>query len=115
VTAEHAHDRQRLSDMVTALDKVERFARHGRDEFYDNELLPGAIVFQLMIVGEAAARLTPELRAAHPEVPWRGVIDMRNTLIHRYSQIDLDIVWQVVDEDVPRLREQIEPIWAELD
>lgn len=110
-----AHDRKRLVDMITALAKVERYAERGRQEFYENELLPGAIVFQLMIVGEAAARLTPELRADHPDVPWRSVIDMRNTLIHRYSQIDLNVVWRVAEEDVPQLRHQLETILEEVE
>lgn len=55
------------------------------------------------IVGEAASRVTLEDRAERPEIPWRGIIGMRNRLIHGYDAVDLDVLWQVVSEDLPPL------------
>lgn len=57
----------------------------------------------LEIIGEAAARLPPEERARYPEIPWTDIVGMRNRLIHGYDEVDLDIVWQVVQGDLPDL------------
>lgn len=57
----------------------------------------------LEIVGEAANRLSVETRARFPEVPWPEIVSMRNRLIHGYDSVDLDLVWQVVQGDLPDL------------
>ncbi len=66
------------------------------------------------IIGEAARGLTEELRQAHPEVPWRQMIAMRNVLIHGYFDIDVDLVWSVADNDLPKLAAQIRAIVKEV-
>ncbi|HEV3504364.1 MAG TPA: HepT-like ribonuclease domain-containing protein [Actinomycetes bacterium] len=63
---------------------------------------------------EAARGLTEELRQAHPEVPWRQMIAMRNVLIHGYFDIDVDLVWSVADNDLPKLAAQIRAIVKEV-
>jgi uncharacterized protein with HEPN domain len=68
----------------------------------------------LEIVGEAATRVPEEVRAAHPEVPWRDIIGMRNRLIHGYDAVDLDILWQIVALDLPALSAALDAILAEL-
>jgi uncharacterized protein with HEPN domain len=70
----------------------------------------------LEIIGEAAARLPPEERARYPEIPWTDIVGMRNRLIHGYDEVDLDIVWQVVNGDLPGLVAALErrsAEWAE--
>ncbi len=66
------------------------------------------------IIGEAASRLSPGLQAAHPEVPWTDVIGMRHVLAHGYFDIDVDIVWEVVDRDVPALVTELSRLLGEL-
>jgi uncharacterized protein with HEPN domain len=87
--------------------------RDGRDAFEYDELIQNWITHQLQIIGEAAARMAPELRERHPEVPWRQIIGMRNVLTHGYFEIDLDIVWSVVERDLGKLRSQVEAILRE--
>jgi uncharacterized protein with HEPN domain len=53
------------------------------------------------IIGEAAAKITQETREAHPEIPWDDIVGTRNRLIHGYEDVDLNIVWQIVKEDLP--------------
>lgn len=53
------------------------------------------------ILGEAAARVSPELRERHPEIPWRDIIDMRNRLIYAYFNIDMNIVWKTIHDALP--------------
>ena len=72
------------------------------------------MIHHLAIIGEAAARLSLTLRASHPEVPWSGMIGMRNVLVHGYFSVELEEVWGTVERYVPRLREQIEAILREL-
>ncbi|MCB0307669.1 MAG: DUF86 domain-containing protein, partial [Calditrichaeota bacterium] len=62
------------------------------------------------IIGEAATRLSQDLRDAHPAVPWREVIAFRNRLIHGYDTIDRDILWAILTTDFPKLRKELESI-----
>jgi uncharacterized protein with HEPN domain len=61
----------------------------------------------LEILGEAASRVSPAFREAHPSIPWRDMIDMRNRLVHAYFDIDLDIVWKTVVDALPLLLEEL--------
>jgi uncharacterized protein with HEPN domain len=60
-----------------------------------------------MIIGEAAARLSPELRDSHPEIPWPDIRGFRNIIVHNYFGIDWEEVWRSATEDAPLLRSQI--------
>jgi uncharacterized protein with HEPN domain len=69
-----------------------------------------ALVRLLEIVGEAATRVSEELRARHPQIAWRQIISLRNRLIHGYDAVDLDILWQILHEDVPQLVSDLEKL-----
>jgi uncharacterized protein with HEPN domain len=62
-----------------------------------------ALVRLLEIVGEAASRMTPEDRALYPDIPWPPMVGLRNRLIHGYDDVDLDILWQIITQDLPPL------------
>ncbi len=64
----------------------------------------------LRIIGEAARRISEELKQEHPEIPWRKIIAQRNVLIHEYDDIDYREIWQVVTFHLPRLIDQIRPL-----
>jgi uncharacterized protein with HEPN domain len=106
-------DRERLLDILEAIERIDRYAVRGREAFENDELIQNWITHQLQIIGEAAARITPDLRENYPEVPWRQIIGMRNVLTHGYFEIDLDIVWSVVERDLGKLRSQVEAIVSE--
>ena len=107
-------DQTRLEDILRAISHIERYATRGRSGFDRDELLQAWMIHPLAIIGEAAARLSLTLRASHPEVPWSGMIGMRNVLFHGYFSVELEEVWGTVERYVPRLREQIEAILREL-
>lgn len=67
-----------------------------------------ALVKEIEIIGEAAARLSDESRAAIPEIPWVDVIGMRNRLVHVYFDIDLERLWDTVQQDLPRLAAELD-------
>lgn len=78
---------------------------HGRTraDLDNNKLLNLSPVRLLEIVGEAATRMPPEDRARYPKIPWTQIVGMRNRLIHGYDAVDLDVVWEIISQDVPRL------------
>ena len=80
------------------------------DTFARDETLRRAFVRSLEIIGEAAKKVSPEYRAAHPQVEWRAMAGMRDRLIHDYFGVDYDLVWDVVRNRVPTLRSQIAAI-----
>jgi uncharacterized protein with HEPN domain len=85
------HTARRIGAKVAGLD----FARFAADEN-----LHLACVHLVQVIGEAASRVSAEARAAHPTVPWRQLIGMRNRLVHDYLAVDLEIVWRVVSRDL---------------
>ena len=106
--------RERLLDMLEAISRIERYATQGRQAFEADELIQTYIVHHLQILGEAVLKLPQDIRAQHPEVPWAEIRGMRHVLVHDYFLIDLDIVWAVVEKDLPDLKHKIETILEEL-
>ncbi|WP_353846958.1 HepT-like ribonuclease domain-containing protein [Chloroflexus sp.] len=61
-------------------------------------------------MGEAARKVSDETRAAHPEIPWNQIVALRHRIAHDYFRLDLVRIWKIVQEDVPALINQIEPL-----
>jgi uncharacterized protein with HEPN domain len=80
------------------------------ERFTADENLHLACVHLVQVIGEAASRVSAETRARDPGVPWRQVIGMRHRVVHDYLAVDLDIVWAVVQEDLPRLVRVLEDV-----
>jgi uncharacterized protein with HEPN domain len=100
-----------LADIVEAADAIAGFLRgRARDEFLADDLLRSAVVQKLTIIGEAASRLSDDLRQRHPEIPWRRIVDFRNVLVHAYFRFDWPTIWTTATTDVPQLREQVAAI-----
>jgi uncharacterized protein with HEPN domain len=81
-----------------------------RADLESDHVLELALTRLLEIIGEAAARMTDAMQAAQPHIPWREIIGLRNRLIHGYDAVDLDILWDIIQEDLPRLIEALEKI-----
>lgn len=96
-------DQNRLRHLTEAATKAVAYSRNKQRADLDDELLRLALTKLVEIVGEAAKHISPELRAAHPDVPWAAAARMRDRLIHHYFDINLDILWQTVTDDLPRL------------
>jgi uncharacterized protein with HEPN domain len=107
-------DRERLYDILDAVDRIEAQAARGRGAFADDELAQTAVIRWVEVIGEATRGLSDELRQAHPEVPWRQMVAMRNVLIHGYFDIDVELVWSVAENDLPKLGAQVRAILDQL-
>ena len=106
-------DRQRLHDILEALDWVARvIAKKTEAGFLADETLCYAAAQKLTIVGEAVAKLSPGLKAAHAAVPWPDIVAFRNILVHEYFGIHWPLVWQTACDYGPVLRGQIADILA---
>ena len=90
---------QLVIEFVGSLDK-EAFLRDRKTQ--------SAVLHQLLLVGEAAKRLSENYRAAHPEIPWKRVAGMRDVLIHQYD--DVDEVWKTVKAEIPKLSSQLQSL-----
>jgi uncharacterized protein with HEPN domain len=100
-----------LLDILIAASKARTFVGGLKyAEFDRSELHQSAVVRQLEIIGEAAGRVSQEFRQQHSEVPWQKIIGMRNRLIHDYNRMRLPIVWDVVQRELPKLFEILEPL-----
>lgn len=104
-------DEAYMLDMLMAAKKVKDFADGVTPEkFKTNELLQNAIMHQIQIIGEAARKVSQEYKSAHPKVPWRAIIGMRNRLVHEYFDIIPERVWDVVQNNISELIQIIEPL-----
>jgi uncharacterized protein with HEPN domain len=100
-------DFARLSDIRSALADIRELTLDGKQAFLDDRTAQQAVAYNLAVLGEAARALSDELRQSHPDVPWRDVIAQRNVVVHEYHRLDLEVIWNTVANDVPRLYEQI--------
>jgi len=88
-----------------------RYANHcDRAELDTNDEKVSAILDQITIIGEATKRLSQPFRQQHPEIPWRDIAGMRDVIVHEYDQVDLDVVWDVIQNRLPELLTLLQPL-----
>ena len=101
-------DRLYLDDIIAAADAIAAFvANRNAASFEGDDLVRSAVLFKLIVVGEASAKLSASLRAAHAGIPWPEIISFRNFAVHAYFGLDWSIVWTTATEEVPPLRAQV--------
>ncbi len=79
-------------------------------QFEANQLMRDAVLRNIELIGGAATRIPEEVRLAHPEIPRREIIAMRNQLIHAYLGVDLDVVWDMIQVELPQLILQLKTV-----
>jgi uncharacterized protein with HEPN domain len=95
-------DAESVLDILLAAELIEQFVRGVEyEQFEANHEKQSAVLHQLMVVGEAAKRLSVEFRDSHPDVPWTRMAGMRDRLIHAYDDVDLKLVWEAVNDVLP--------------
>lgn len=106
-------DRESVEDMLQAAQKILEYAcGTTRHTLATVPMRLDAVLYEIVILGEAARRISQQLRERHADVPWRDIIGMRSVVTHGYDQIDDDELWQVIDRDLPELISKLETILA---
>ena len=105
-------DRARLLAVLDAITRVERHARAGRAAFFGDETIHDAVFYRIGNVGESVKGLSSPFKARHPEVPWKQIAGIRDIINHNYSGVDPTVVWNTVEDDLPRLKRNVERILA---
>ena len=107
--------RERLRHILEAIAQIERYASRGRQAFEGDELIQSWVVRRLQIIGEAARALPQTVRDRAPDIPWSEMVGMRHVLVHDYFGVDTEMVWGVVERELPPLKQQIEALLAALE
>jgi uncharacterized protein with HEPN domain len=110
-----SRDQDALLDILEMIELIREHGPKNETALRDDVVRQAATIRWIEIIGEAANRVSDELRVKHPDVPWASMIGMRNVVVHGYDRVRLDIVWKVVSEDLPRLEWQIKTILKELE
>jgi uncharacterized protein with HEPN domain len=104
-------DAARLLDIVLACREAQEYTKGiSRAEFQADRKLQRALCMLLEIIGEAARAISEPFKAAHPDVPWPHIVGLRNRIVHEYFRLDLDVLWEIAQRDVPRLLALLRPL-----
>ena len=97
-----------LAQILERIVRIEDFVCVGKKAFLDNPLIQDAVIRNLEVIGEASRRVGAEYQLAHPEIPWREMSGLRNILIHDYESVNLEKIWQVIEKELPSVKNTIE-------
>lgn len=100
-----------LEDICTSCAKVQRYTLNmSLEDFVEYERTYDAVVRNLQIIGEAVKQISPEVRDQYPAVEWRKIADLRDILAHAYFSLENETLWDIVQNKVPELQEQMQQI-----
>jgi uncharacterized protein with HEPN domain len=98
-------DKLLLEDMLSAIDQIEKYLEGiSFEDFCHDQMRQDAVVRRLEVIGEAARFLSEDFRSRYPQIPWQDIIGMRHKLAHDYFEVDLRVVWDTVQFDLPQLK-----------
>lgn len=97
-----------LDMLLSARDAQSVVVQLTLEQFQSSRIHQLASLKALEIIGEAASMISDTFRSAHPEIPWREIIGMRNRLIHAYFEVDIDKVWETIQDDLPTLIDHLQ-------
>lgn len=103
-----------IQDILEALGEVEDFTTGMQfEDFVEDKKTVNAVVRSLEVIGEATKKIPDNLRKKHSEIPWKRMAGMRDKLIHEYFGVDLEIVWEVVNNELPPIKPLIQKVLEE--
>lgn len=104
-----------LLHAMEAIDAILSYTVDGSEAFFADAKTQDAVIRNIEIIGEAVKGVSDDTRALDPAVPWRQIAGMRDKLIHEYFGVDLVLVWDVVERQLPVLRPQLEQLIQRLE
>ncbi len=104
-----------LKDILTCIAKIERYLQgYDFEKFQNDGLVTDAVVRNVEIIGEVSNNLTRDFRSKTLNIEWRKIINTRNRIIHGYATVDLEIIWNITQNDLKPLKKEIEKILENL-
>lgn len=103
--------KMRIQDILHAINGIQqRTAGRTLADIQHDEILAKSILYDFLIIGEAARSVPPEIQARYSQIPWRIMGDMRNVVAHEYFQVDLATIWETIHQDLPLLIPQLQAL-----
>lgn len=100
-----------FEDILKAILNIEEYIDNSSfDEFKDNKLVRDAVIRNLEIIGEAAKNVPREIKENYSEIEWREIAGLRDILIHRYFEVNMRIIWDIVKNKLPDLKKKVSKI-----
>jgi uncharacterized protein with HEPN domain len=107
--------KEHIRDILNAIDGIQtRTAGMSFEEFSQNETIVKAVLYDLIVIGEAAINIPTDVQALASELPWRLMSDMRNIMAHEYFQVNLRITWSTIQNNLPPLIDPLQQLQANL-
>ena len=100
-------DKSRLGDILAAIAAIESYTVSSYEEFVADDKTQDAILYNLIIIGEAANKISDAFQDKYHLIPWSSMIGTRNIIIHGYDQVKLQIVWEILQRDLAQLKSEI--------
>jgi len=100
-------DEKRLRDILGAIETIESYSVSSYAEFVSDEKTQEAILYNLIVIGEAANRVSDEFQEKFHLIPWSSMIGTRNIIVHGYDQVKLQIIWEILQRDLAKLKVEI--------
>ena len=103
-----------LDDIEAALDRILKYTRGlTREAFLANPVVRDAVAWNFEVIGEAVKNLPDDLKARYPAVEWRKIAGLRDAMVHGYFRIDYEVLWGIIEDDVPHFHNRIRDILIE--
>ncbi len=103
-------DRLYLSNIKECIERIESYTAEGKEVFLETIIIQDAVIRNFEIIGEATKRLSTEFRATYADMPWQQLAGFRDVLIHDYLKVNLDRVWNVIEQNLSELKAKIKNI-----
>jgi uncharacterized protein with HEPN domain len=100
-------DRAYLAHILECLRRIQEDVGGGREQFFASHTIQDAVIRNLQTLAESTKRLSDAVKASHSEVEWSNIAGLRNILVHAYFDVDLEIVWGIVQSDLPKLTQAV--------
>ena len=105
-----------INDIKEALKSIEEYLselNYNKENFLSNRRMQKLMIYEIIMIGEAAAKISIETKNNYQDINWREISDMRNFLIHEYYEVSNNIIWETANKDIPKLKENIYSIKTE--
>ena len=95
-----------IDHMLDCIMRIDEYVE-SKEQFYSSRLVQDAVVRNLQVMSESSQRLAEEIKQLYPDIPWKQISGFRNILVHDYLGVDLDVIWSVVEQELPRFEQAL--------